>query len=66
MSLTLYILTLVTTILAPTNLLASWFGMNFHAMPELQFKYSYGIFIVLNIALIACIIFFFKQYHLFF
>lgn len=34
-------------LLAAPTLITSWYGMNFEFMPELQFKYSYGILFVL-------------------
>ncbi|MGL4833652.1 MAG: CorA family divalent cation transporter, partial [Shewanella sp.] len=34
-------------LLAAPTLITSWYGMNFKFMPELEFKYSYGILFAL-------------------
>eukprot|EP00457_Paulinella_chromatophora_P002703 gb/GEZN01002708.1/.p1 GENE.gb/GEZN01002708.1/~~gb/GEZN01002708.1/.p1 ORF type:complete len:643 (+),score=76.61 gb/GEZN01002708.1/:319-2247(+) len=41
----LYVLTVVTTIVAPVTLLTGVYGMNFDNMPELRFHDSYYIFL---------------------
>lgn len=38
---TMRILTVVTTIFLPLNLIAGWYGMNFEYMPELKSPYGY-------------------------
>lgn len=40
----LYVLTLATTVIIPTQLLSGLYGMNFEEMPELHWKYSYAAF----------------------
>ena len=42
------------SLLALPTLVASWYGMNFHEMPELDGRYSYAIIIVLTV--IACVL----------
>lgn len=41
------VLTIVTTVFMPLTLVTGWYGMNFHNMPELSYRYGY---------LIVCII----------
>jgi magnesium transporter len=40
-------------LLAVPTLLASWYGMNFHHMPEVAGRYSYPVIIGVTIALCA-------------
>jgi magnesium transporter len=44
-------------LLAAPTLLTSWYGMNFHHMPELDGPYSYGIMIVVTLAI--CVVLYF-------
>jgi len=44
MQLAIYILTLVTTVVAPFQLFTGLYGMNFSYMPELHYRYGYFIF----------------------
>lgn len=46
------LLTIVTTIFMPLTLLTGWYGMNFRHMPELAWKYGYGIVVLLALFLI--------------
>lgn len=41
---TLYLLSMLTVIIIPTQFLTGVFGMNFEHMPELKWKYSYLVF----------------------
>ncbi|MFR2128882.1 MAG: CorA family divalent cation transporter [Eubacterium ventriosum] len=51
-------LTVVTTLFMPLTLIVGWYGMNFEHMPELEFKYSYPIVLVLVFfLLLLCVIF---------
>ncbi|MCR4563670.1 MAG: magnesium transporter CorA [Clostridiales bacterium] len=43
------ILTVVTTIFMPLTLIVGWYGMNFKYMPELQWKISYPIVILVSL-----------------
>ncbi len=54
-------LTIVTTIFLPLTLVTGWYGMNFRYMPELAYKYSYLVIIVLCILIIAGSLWFFKK-----
>lgn len=57
------VLTVVTTLFLPLTLIAGWYGMNFHAMPELDWRFGYPAVILLSaLVVIACLIFF-KRHH---
>ena len=59
---TMALLTVITSIFMPLTLIAGWYGMNFKYMPELEYKASYPIIIVLSVAIvIVCLIFFKKK-----
>ena len=56
------VLTVITTIFMPLTLIAGWYGMNFHHMPELSWPYSYPIIILVSILIvIGCLIWFKKK-----
>ena len=56
------LLTVVTSIFLPLTLIAGWYGMNFHYMPELNWRYSYPVIIVVSVLLvIVCLIWFRKK-----
>jgi magnesium transporter len=41
-------------LLAAPTLIASWYGMNFHHMPELAWRYSYGV--VAGVTAVVCVV----------
>ncbi|MBQ8967117.1 CorA family divalent cation transporter [Ruminococcus sp.] len=55
------VLTIVTTVFTPLTLITGWYGMNFVHMPELAWKASYPIVILLSIAIVAGCLWFFKK-----
>jgi len=56
------VLTVVTSIFLPLTLIAGWYGMNFRYMPELEWKYSYPVVILISVAIvIVCLIWFTKK-----
>ena len=55
------VLTVVTTIFMPLTLIVGWYGMNFEYMPELGYKISYPIVILISILIIITEIRFFKK-----
>lgn len=55
------VLTVVTSIFMPLTLIAGWYGMNFKYMPELEYKMSYPIVIVLSIIIVLVSLLFFKK-----
>ena len=57
-------LTIVTTIFLPLTLVTGWYGMNFRYMPELAYKYSYLVIIVLCILIIAGSLWYYKKKEL--
>ncbi|MCC8073119.1 MAG: hypothetical protein LIO62_03210 [Clostridiales bacterium] len=57
---TMKIFTLMTTIFFPLTVIVGWYGMNFQYMPELHWKYGYLFVIVLSVAVVAVLFFWFK------
>lgn len=56
------LLTVVTTIFTPLTLLTGWYGMNFKYMPELEYRWSYPVVILVSVAIAAgCLIYFKKK-----
>ena len=55
------VLTVVTTIFMPLTLIAGWYGMNCHFMPELNWKWNYPVVIMLSIAIAVGSLLFFKK-----
>jgi hypothetical protein len=49
----LYVLTFVTILIAPIQLLTGIYGMNFAVMPELEWKFGYAYFWGLSLSLMA-------------
>lgn len=54
------IFTVITTICLPLTLIVGWYGMNFD-MPEYGWKHSYGMIIMLSVAVVSVSIIFFKK-----
>mmetsp|Transcript_5389 Transcript_5389/g.22261 ORF Transcript_5389/g.22261 Transcript_5389/m.22261 type:complete len:151 (-) Transcript_5389:137-589(-) len=60
MDLTIFTLTVVTSIFLPLQFITGVFGMNFDVMPELRYRYSYFIFWIaalIYVALVSCVIY---------
>ena len=55
------VLTVITSIFLPLTLIAGWYGMNFRYMPELEWKYSYPVVIVVCIAIVIICLLWFKR-----
>lgn len=53
--------TVVTTIFLPLTLLAGWYGMNFHYMPELSWRYGYVAVIAASVAIVLGGVWIFKK-----
>ncbi len=54
-------LTIVSTIFLPLTFLAGIYGMNFHYMPELSWKYGYPLVWILCILISAGMLYYFKK-----
>lgn len=55
-------LTIVATIFIPLTFIAGVYGMNFHNMPELSWKYGYlGIWVIMILVFAAMVIYFRKK-----
>lgn len=61
MNVVMKFLTSITTIMTSIALLTGWFGMNFSNMAELNYKYSYLIFIIFVLLMTIIQIAFFKR-----
>ena len=55
------ILTAVTTIFMPLTLIVGWYGMNFHYMPELDYKWSYPILAIISVLIVVVNVILFKK-----
>ena len=56
------LLTVVTSIFLPLTLIAGWYGMNFRYMPELEWKGSYPVVILVSILIVVgCLVWFRKK-----
>lgn len=53
-------LTLMSTVMLPLNFLASFYGMNFHYMPELQWHHGYAFVVTLMLVVALSIVALFK------
>ena len=56
------LLTVVTTIFMPLTLIAGWYGMNFRYMPELDWRWSYPVVLVVSVLIVVfCLVLFKKK-----
>ena len=55
------LLTLITVITTPLMMVGTWYGMNFHDMPELQWKHGYWLAGVAMLVSTAVTIWYFKR-----
>ena len=55
------VLTVVTTIFMPLTLIVGWYGMNFHYMPELEWKWGYPVIIAISLLIVVGSLLFFKK-----
>ena len=55
------LLTVITSIFLPLTLIAGWYGMNFRYMPELEWKISYPIVILISILIVVVCLIWFKK-----
>ena len=59
---TMTLLTVIATIFMPLTLITGWYGMNFHYMPELEYRWSYpAVFLVCLAIAVGCLVFFKKK-----
>lgn len=58
---TMKIFTLMTTIFFPITVIVGWYGMNFDFMPELHWRYGYIYVMILCLAVVFCLLFWFKK-----
>jgi magnesium transporter len=55
------VLTIISTIFIPLTFIAGVYGMNFHYMPELAWKWSYGIIWLVMLLIAGCMVYYFKR-----
>lgn len=58
---TMKLFTVITAVFSPLTLIAGWYGMNFHFMPELSWKYGYVYVIILSVLTVSLCIYIFKK-----
>lgn len=58
---TMKLFTIVTIIFQPLTLIVGWYGMNFINMPELGWRFGYIYVIVLSLAVVGGILYYFKK-----
>jgi magnesium transporter len=59
------LLTLITVITTPLMMVGTWYGMNFHDMPELHLKYGYELAAGITILSTLGTYLYFKKKHWF-
>lgn len=57
------LLTVITSIFFPLSLVTGWYGMNFEYMPELKYKMSYPILIIISSIVVLLLCKWFKNKH---
>lgn len=55
------VLTIISTLFIPLTFIVGVYGMNFRYMPELQFRWGYGITWVVMLFISGCMIYYFKK-----
>ena len=55
------LLTLITLITTPLMMVATWYGMNFHDMPELSWHYGYAMAALVTALSTACTYWYFRK-----
>lgn len=55
------IFTVVTSVFLPLSLIASWYGMNFSGMPELDWKYGYPAVIAVSGGIAFLLLWYFRR-----
>ncbi|MGZ2590926.1 magnesium transporter [Staphylococcus borealis] len=55
------VLTIISSIFFPLSFLTGWYGMNFSYMPELDWHYSYFVFIAISFIVVVSLITLFKK-----
>jgi magnesium transporter len=58
---TMKVLTIIGTIFIPLTFLAGVYGMNFHQLPELGWRWGYAMFWVVCVAVVAGMVGWFRR-----
>ena len=59
------LLTMITVITTPLTLIGTWYGMNFHSIPEFKWQYGYHYAIALTLFSTGVTVWYFKKKHWF-
>ena len=58
----LRVLTVLTSLCMPLSVIAGIYGMNFHFMPELEWKYGYfAVLGIMGVITVSLLVFFFRR-----
>ncbi len=55
------VLTIISTIFIPLTFIAGVYGMNFHYMPELAWRWGYGMIMLVMLLIAGCMVYYFKK-----
>jgi magnesium transporter len=55
------VLTVIATIFMPMTFLAGVYGMNFKHFPELEWRWGYLVFWIINLVIVVVMLSFFKR-----
>jgi len=55
------LLTMITVITTPLMIVGTWYGMNFHNMPELTWRFGYELAIVITVLSTVATYWWFKK-----
>ena len=55
------LLTVISSIFMPLTLIAGWYGMNFRYMPELEYRVSYPMVLVICIVIVVVSLWWFRK-----
>jgi magnesium transporter len=56
----LKVLTLITVITMPVTIVGTWYGMNFHGMPELKWEHGYLFSVIITVLSTLATIWYFR------
>lgn len=57
------LLTIISTIFLPLTFITGWYGMNFRGMPLIDFRYGYGVILVIVALIVTLEVHFIRKNH---